>query len=146
MPGLPPVLAAESFNQWRDWTWRLAPPVLLVVLLTVNVMAHEKLLVLTDDVLPGCLFHRLTGLSCPGCGGTRAFKAVLEGQVWEALRYNFLWIPTLVVLVEEYVLSWWLWLHPEQSRLRFSKLRLGMLRGYGVLVLCWFILRNILGV
>lgn len=146
LPGLPPVPAAELFDRWRDWVWRLVPPVLLVVLVSFNAMAHETLLALTEDVLPGCLFHRLTGLSCPGCGGTRAFKAMLEGQLWEALRYNLLWIPTLAVLVGEYVLSWWLWLRPEQSWLRFSKLRLGMLRGYGVLVLGWFVLRNILGV
>ncbi len=35
-----------------------------------------------------CMFHRLTGLSCPGCGGTRAMAALLMGQWKQALQYN----------------------------------------------------------
>ncbi len=35
-----------------------------------------------------CMFHKLTGLSCPGCGGTRAMAALLTGQWKQALEYN----------------------------------------------------------
>ena len=38
--------------------------------------------------LPGCLFHKLTGLNCPGCGMTRAAHATLHGQLGEAFRFN----------------------------------------------------------
>lgn len=38
--------------------------------------------------LPGCSFHRLTGLNCPGCGMTRAAHATLHGQLGEAFRFN----------------------------------------------------------
>ncbi len=38
--------------------------------------------------LPGCLFHRFTGLDCPGCGMTRAVHAVLHGRLAEAFRCN----------------------------------------------------------
>lgn len=38
--------------------------------------------------LPGCLFHRLTGLECAGCGMTRAVYAALHGHVAEAFRFN----------------------------------------------------------
>lgn len=35
--------------------------------------------------LPGlCLFHRVTGLDCPGCGMTRAFAALLRGDLGAA--------------------------------------------------------------
>ena len=40
--------------------------------------------------LPGCLFHQMTGFSCPGCGMTRATCAVLHGHPGEALRLNAL--------------------------------------------------------
>ena len=38
--------------------------------------------------LPGCTFHQLTGLNCPGCGMTRAAYASLHGRIGEAFRYN----------------------------------------------------------
>ena len=34
--------------------------------------------------LPGCTFHQLTGLNCPGCGMTRAAYATLHGRLGEA--------------------------------------------------------------
>ena len=38
--------------------------------------------------LPPCLFFRLTGLYCPGCGGTRACIALLHGHFLRSLIYH----------------------------------------------------------
>ena len=35
-----------------------------------------------------CMFHEITGLYCPGCGGTRAVKALLGGHVVKSFLYN----------------------------------------------------------
>ncbi|MCI9570502.1 MAG: DUF2752 domain-containing protein [Lachnospiraceae bacterium] len=35
-----------------------------------------------------CLFHEITGLYCPGCGGTRAFKALLRGELLLSVLYH----------------------------------------------------------
>jgi hypothetical protein len=35
-----------------------------------------------------CPFHVLTGLACPTCGGSRAFAALLEARIADALRLN----------------------------------------------------------
>lgn len=42
---------------------------------------------------PPCLFHHLTGLSCPGCGATRAFLHLVRGDLTAAIGSN----PLLVV-------------------------------------------------
>jgi Protein of unknown function (DUF2752) len=39
---------------------------------------------------PVCEFHQLTGLNCPGCGGTRAVYQLLHGHVLLAMQDNAL--------------------------------------------------------
>ncbi len=46
----------------------------------------------THGFYPICLFHQLTGLNCPGCGGTRAAYALLHGNFALALKDNALFV------------------------------------------------------
>lgn len=52
-----------------------------------------------------CLFNKTTGLYCLGCGGQRAFHALLHGQITTAAQNNllvFLVLPLISLkLVEE---------------------------------------------
>ena len=59
--------------------------------------------------LPGCLFHRLTGLHCPGCGMTRASHALLHGHLAAAFRFNplgMILLPMALVGVGFDLLAW----------------------------------------
>lgn len=38
--------------------------------------------------LPPCLFHLISGYYCPGCGGTRAVRALLRGQFLQSFFYH----------------------------------------------------------
>ena len=38
--------------------------------------------------LPGCIFLDATGIPCPACGGTRAFFALLNGNLRQSFSYN----------------------------------------------------------
>jgi hypothetical protein len=49
----------------------------------------------THGFYPVCQFHRLTGLNCPGCGMTRAFYALLHGDIRTALHDNALFVAGL---------------------------------------------------
>jgi hypothetical protein len=51
----------------------------------------------THGFYPICLFHKLTGWNCPGCGGTRAAYALLHGKFALALKDNALFIVLLAV-------------------------------------------------
>ncbi len=66
----------------------------------------QQLSELVGSISPGCTFRRLTGLECPGCGGTRALRALISGEPWAALRYNPFIIAALPILLTEYIRSW----------------------------------------
>lgn len=91
---------------------------------------------------PQCLFHRFTGLDCPGCGMTRAAGALVHGRWAEAFRYN----PVLMVLLPVLAMGgiWEMigWLRGRPMPFRF---RMGKHLSYGLLglVLAFWVLRNI---
>jgi hypothetical protein len=58
----------------------------------------------TAGFFPQCPFHSLTGLNCPGCGLTRGFNALFQGDIFGALHFNAL-IPFYIVLFGYFVLS-----------------------------------------
>ena len=61
--------------------------------------------VITRQGFP-CLFHLLTGLYCPGCGGTRAFRALLAGNLLLSIRYHPLVAYMAVVLTKSTQAIW----------------------------------------
>ena len=48
---------------------------------------------------PLCVFHEVTGLLCPGCGGLRAVHQLLHGNVLLAFRFNPLAVVCLPLVV-----------------------------------------------
>lgn len=46
-----------------------------------------------------CLFNFLTGLRCPGCGNAHAVLLLLHGDLYEAIRMNYMFIPEIAVLL-----------------------------------------------
>lgn len=45
-----------------------------------------------------CIFNLATGAYCPGCGGTRALVALLEGRIRDSIRLNPL-VPYMAVMI-----------------------------------------------
>src|SRR3954470_21884809 len=48
---------------------------------------------------PACFFKSITGIDCPGCGMTRAFIALLKGDLSGSLHYHPGLIPFLLTLI-----------------------------------------------
>ena len=61
--------------------------VLLGGLVMVEILAAAGVLTLTDLGF-SCSFLSVTGLYCPGCGGTHAVCALAGGHLWESFRYH----------------------------------------------------------
>jgi hypothetical protein len=88
---------------------------------------------------PGCMFHQMTGLWCPGCGLTRGTYQLLHGHIGAALGYN-LFTPIALLAI---VVAWFGWLRvswdipalrfpPNTARLTATILPV-VLIAYGVL-------------
>lgn len=86
---------------------------------------------LTAGFFPPCLFHRLTGLECIGCGSTRAVHALVHGEVVQAFWLNPLVISALPLLIV-------LLLRREPSRVRPALVVLFM-----IAILSFGVLRNV---
>lgn len=49
-----------------------------------------------------CIFHKITGFKCPGCGITRGIMALLYGDIKQAYSYNpylFCVSPVIIYLL-----------------------------------------------
>ncbi|MBO5303681.1 MAG: DUF2752 domain-containing protein [Lachnospiraceae bacterium] len=66
-----------------------------------------------------CLFQKMLGLYCPGCGGTRAVLSLFKGKVLLSFLYHPLVLYTTVVYV------WYMISHTVEKISR-GKLQIGM--------------------
>ncbi|MDR1594877.1 MAG: DUF2752 domain-containing protein [Prevotellaceae bacterium] len=77
--------------------------VISAVILTVGIMIVYGIFdPETTDFFPPCLFHKLTGFECPGCGTQRAVHSLLHLKVKQAFFYNsalFFAIPLVGLLI-----------------------------------------------
>jgi len=80
-----------------------------------------------------CIFNKITGLDCPGCGMTRAALSLLDGNIYQAFRWNML-IFILIPLYSIYTIL----INIEKLTKWGKALELSML----ALAIIFFILRN----
>lgn len=95
-----------------------------------------------SSLFPRCSFLELTGYKCPGCGSQRAIHALLHGDVVTAFRFNAMLLISIPWIA--------LCLYAESQRTRNPRLyvRLNaplLIWAYLVLVLLWWVLRNVFG-
>lgn len=62
---------------------------LFIIIVTILGLAFFGLLLSERMPIPlGCPFKAITGIPCPGCGGTRALQSILNGDILHALYIN----------------------------------------------------------
>lgn len=93
-------------------------------------------------LFPRCAFHYLTGINCPGCGGTRCLHALLNGHFLEALRDNALIVLALPVAAFMAWRVWWPWVRglPTPPSL---PMKTWVIYSIIALLLGFFVLRNL---
>jgi Protein of unknown function (DUF2752) len=150
VPGGHPVYVAPPPSRFTVVTtrlWQRSPRWLApAVILTCFAGAAGYVLVSdpTDgsaDAVPTCIVKLTTGFDCPGCGGTRAFYYLLQGNVPAAARHHMLFVFGLPFLIYMYVA----WAGQQVFHRRLPALRLPPAT-IGIFLAAWFaftVLRNL---
>lgn len=66
----------------------IIPPLLLIYYLILSKVFRVDPFGWIPFIDRGCYFHRITGLYCPGCGGTRAVRALLSLNPVQSFLYH----------------------------------------------------------
>lgn len=90
---------------------------------------------------PACPFHALTGLNCPGCGLTRGFHALFQGDVLSALHFNAL-LPIYFLFFFYLLVSLGLTFFSGRG-LEFRWFSPGAIRAFLALALAFSVVRNL---
>ncbi len=46
-----------------------------------------------------CMLYKLTGIKCPGCGMTRSVHYLVNGNLKQAIWYNLMLIPIIILVI-----------------------------------------------
>lgn len=92
---------------------------IVIALITVLVM-----IVMINGIgilhkMPPCAFNKVTGLYCPGCGGTRATIALFRGQIIRSFRFH-------PFVLYGFVVGGWFMISQTIQRISKDRIKIGM--------------------
>ncbi|MCR5509224.1 MAG: DUF2752 domain-containing protein [Lachnospiraceae bacterium] len=88
--------------------------------------------------IPGCTFERLTGLYCPGCGGSRAVIAFFDGHFIRSFLYHPL-VPYSIVVLTVFMIRMFLVKHAGLKEGKDGRINIFIYIGIGILILQWIV-------
>ena len=71
----------------------------LSIVILIILFAYLLYYFFTGNGIP-CIFKKITGLYCPGCGITRMFLSLIKFDIYQAFRYN----PLVFILIILYII------------------------------------------
>ena len=75
----------------------------LIIIIVVSIIAIIGLIMVKNhnpeeaNFFIPCMFNKVTGLKCPGCGMTRAIHEILHFNFFQSIKYNILALPLVVL-------------------------------------------------
>ena len=112
----------------------------VILLLASLIFVYTRFNPEESSLFPKCIVLQLTGYKCPGCGSQRAIHTLLNFNLLAAIKYNVmvvLVIPMLSMYGFDYL-----------TKFKYYKFHnflhsLPLILAVGVIVISWWILRNV---
>lgn len=95
-----------------------------------------------NDVLPKCFLYQYFGIYCPGCGGSRALKALLEGKIFESFYSHPIILYTVIIYMVFMISQTLHYIFP--SKVKGIHFHEWFLYGALVVIVINFLVKNIL--
>lgn len=118
--------------------WRVA--IIVVVALAIFYFVFDPM---EWRFMPQCVFHRVTGLQCVGCGSQRMLHALLHGDIAGAFRANAFVMLSLPAIA---FLAWVEMQRKRRPNLYRKVYSTTLIVTAGVLMAAWMLVRNIIGI
>ncbi|MFI5956983.1 DUF2752 domain-containing protein [Cryptosporangium sp. NPDC051539] len=157
-----PVPHPESGTHEHDQTWSYVPanrferiihaawtrPSWLAPLAVLGCVGAACTYVLQNDPtdsqldpLGPCAFKLLTGLDCPGCGGTRMVWYLLHGNIAQAARFHIVALVAVPILAWAYIV----WTAKRVAGITLPSKRIPLIAVFGYLLfwVVFAVLRNL---
>ena len=86
--------------------------------------------------IPDCTFERITGLYCPGCGGSRAFIALVRGDIMGSLKFH----PAVlygIIVYAVFMIRMFLLKHYGIGKEKDGRVLIFIYIGIGIVLLQW---------
>lgn len=61
---------------------------IIFLIIVIGILVVLFNFVLPNYEVPTCMWNKLLGIYCPGCGGTRSFIALLKGEILLSLWFH----------------------------------------------------------
>ena len=113
-----------------DLTQRLKKVLSTIVIILVCGAVYLYIF-LTYGVGIPCIFHKVTGWQCPGCGMTRAIAQLWKGNIEQALSYNVLCTSVFPILVAYFLYRIVIYVKGTDSSFKVWE--------YALLILLWIV-------
>lgn len=122
---------------------RIKRVALLAALFIIIGILYAVIISLLNFGIP-CVFYKITGLRCPGCGMTRSILALIKFDVYGAIKYNAFSFFIIAYILCAFVCTSKEYILYGKYRLNAGKEFISII--FLVLLLLWFVVRNILGI
>ena len=80
-------MMTTKINKRMDTGWYIAGWIVAVIFAAACIGHHVSGGETLNYTMP-CMVHEVTGVYCPGCGGTRALVALMEARFWTSFVYH----------------------------------------------------------